>query len=392
MINTARKRFILTTMSILLAVFVAIYFISYAIITYIFNFTVNKQLQDTVISYELSKKDLENYVPAKGLIVLIAKNGSVISSPNYDTDYFNEESVKTVINLAVERNHMTGNVGEYYYMFSNINSDYYIFVSVNAKESLAVRKNSRINSLIFIATIYVILLLIVLKISERVFKPIKENLAKQRQFLADASHELKTPLTIISANAEVLSESQNNQWLDNIKTQTQRMEELVSDMLTLTKNESETKDIIPENFNISQEITDVVLPFDAVAFEQKKTIITEISPNVTYYGDRQGIIKIVNILLDNAIKYGKENGEILVSLVKNGNNVFLTVKNDGSNVKDEDSNKIFERFYRAEGSRSRGLGGSGLGLAIAKSICDKNKWKIFAISKYNESMQITVII
>lgn len=391
MIKTARKKFIITTMTILLVVFVLISSISYAIISYIFNFNVRKNLEDVITSYELSK-DTTTFIPVQGILIPLIKDGSVLSIPHFDSKYYTEEQAKEIIDKALKNNNMNGNVGNIYYMFANSSGDYLIFVASDMTETVQVRTRMRINLLACTCLTYLILLLIVLKISENVFKPIKENLEKQRQFLADASHELKTPLTIISANTEVLAENGENQWVDNIKSQTQRMQVLVNDMLTLTKINDNSNVISSETFDISQEVLDAVLPFDALAFENKKTIITEISPNLSYIGDRQGVNKLINILLDNAIKHGTENGIILVSLVKNNSNLILTVKNDGSEVKNEDSNKIFERFYRVESSRSREKGGSGLGLAIAKNICEKNKWKIFAISNYHHSMQISVVL
>ena len=143
---------------------------------------------------------------------------------------------------------------------------------------------------------------------------------------------------------------------------------------------------------VSEVITNDTLPFDAVAFEKGKMLLLDVQPNIQYKGDLQSVKNIVNILLDNAIKHAEKGGEIRVSLKKENNKISLTVFNTGSNVPDHQANKVFERFYRADPSRSRESGGgSGLGLSIAKGIATNNKWKISAVSKLNQYMSITVI-
>lgn len=223
-------------------------------------------------------------------------------------------------------------------------------------------------------------------LSFKIFQPIKESLYKQRKFISDASHELKTPIAVISANADVLKTNEENRYLDSIKSQTKRLNLLVTDMLTLARMDESHKTLVKETFCLSDVVTEAVLPFDAVSFENGKVLLSEIEKNVEYYGNRESVKKMIDILLDNAVKYATKGGTIKVTLVK----TTLIVTNSGSDVKDADSNKIFERFYRGESSRSRETGGSGLGLAIAKSIATQNGWNITAKSRYGESMTITV--
>ena len=164
----------------------------------------------------------------------------------------------------------------------------------------------------------------------------------------------------------------------------------VRTLLTLAKIDEFKSELKHESFNLSQEIISTTLPFDALAYEKGKKLNTEIENDIEYKGDKASVKKLLMILLDNAIKHSDSNGQINVSLKKDGRTV-LTVFNTGSNVITEDSEKIFERFYRVDNSRSRESGGSGLGLAIAKTIADSNNWKITAQSVYNKSMTITVI-
>ena len=169
------------------------------------------------------------------------------------------------------------------------------------------------------------------------------------------------------------------------------MSALVGDMLTLAKMDEREKEILPLQFNLSDEIINCTLPFDAVAFEKGKSIDVDVEPDIIYKGDVNSVKNIVNIIIDNAVKHASVNGKILVKLKKENGKAIFTVFNAGSKVPDKDSNKVFERFYRPDDSRSRDSGGSGLGLAIAKGIADSNKWKITAKSVFNKSMTITIV-
>ena len=182
-----------------------------------------------------------------------------------------------------------------------------------------------------------------------------------------------------------------NKWLHNVKNQTERLGLIINDMLEMAKMDENLPTLIKEDFDLSEEIVGSSLPFDAVAFEKGKTLILDVQPNVKYKGDRQSVKKIINIVLDNAVKYASDDGIIKVSLVKKNNKITLSVFNTGSAVPESYANKVFERFYRIDNSRSRESGGSGLGLSIAKTIADANKWKISAVSRLDEYMIINVV-
>ena len=212
-------------------------------------------------------------------------------------------------------------------------------------------------------------------------------------FISDASHELKTPLTIISASTDVIRKDPvNAQWINNIKLQTQRLEGLVNDMLTLAKFDEAKFTVCPTRVNLSEVVTDCVLPFEALAYEKGKQLSLSVEKDVFANCDLNCLKKVVTILTDNAVKYAEERSIIYVSLVKEGDKAIFTTKNDGSIIHEKDSNRIFERFYRGDSSRSRESGGSGLGLSIAKSFADANKWKLSAKSVYGKTMTITLTV
>jgi signal transduction histidine kinase len=169
------------------------------------------------------------------------------------------------------------------------------------------------------------------------------------------------------------------------------MNVLITDMLSLAKLEEGKVTITKQPFDLSEVIMECTLPFEAMVFENKKNIEYMVAPNVKANTDKNSVKMLINILLDNAVKYASENGKIIVYLNRVKNKTIFSIYNTGSNVPNKDSARIFERFYRADSSRSRDSGGSGLGLAIAKNLANRNKWKIYADSKQGESMTITVL-
>jgi len=213
-------------------------------------------------------------------------------------------------------------------------------------------------------------------LTKRAMHPMQISYEKQQQFISDAGHELKTPLTVISANADILAdEIGENKWLSYIKSQTERMRILVQEMLDLTKITNSYNHIAASRFNISSLVENVALPFECQAFEQNKTFNIDLEPNVEFFGNTERIRRMVGIFIDNAFKYSNENGNIEIQLKTENNKKVLKIYNTGIGIKHGEEEKIFERFYRSDNSRSM-QGGYGLGLAIAKSIADQNNIKI----------------
>ena len=389
MINKIQTTFILVTMAIILAVFSTIF----CGLSFFMDNTIqriaNENIEKTVESYNDNGFDPANPKLLPNCLLYIIET----NTHSYDENAFTKKEVNEILELVTidHVNNETVKKGNFFYPFSIIKNEN-AFVAINMTQSIEIMKSNTTKILIVLIVIYLILFLFVWLISYRVFAPIKKALKKQNQFISDASHELKTPIAIISANADVIKQSGENQWVDNIKSQTNRLNNLVADMLTLAKMDERDAPLYIEEFNISNVVTDTLLPFDAVAFEKNKNLIFNITPNVIYKGDKNSVKKIVNILTDNAIKHASERGDIIVELKNEDKKIIFSVYNSGCSIPDEQTEKIFERFYRGDDSRSRESGGSGLGLAIAKSIANMNKWKLNAKSKQNEYMKITLVI
>ena len=208
-------------------------------------------------------------------------------------------------------------------------------------------------------------------------KPIEETLKRQKQFIADASHELKTPLAVIIANSEAMEQNPDPKWMKNIVAESEKMNHLVVSMLDLARSEEET--LMLERVNLSMLTEKECLMQEAVFYEKNLMLETEIEEDLWVKADKTKAAQLITILLDNAQKHA--NSTIRVSLKKEGKNALLKVMNDGDPIAPEDREHIFERFYRADKSRARKSGRYGLGLAIAKNIAVNHQSKIWADSK-----------
>ena len=384
MIKTAQRRFILITLSILFIVFSVIFTVMWSISRSNFSREVNNSLNDIERQYTVDKT-VRYFKPV--MIVKFTGNPHYL----YCDEYFSDEERANIVDYAFSRDAETGSYGDAYFMKKTQGAEILLY-TVDMSMEAEMFHSALIKTLVLLSASFVALGLVVWGLSAKVFEPIRYILAKQKQFISDASHELKTPVSIISANADVIKTEDNAQYVDSIKKQVERLNFLVSDLLTLARLDEGKIKRITEKFNLSDEITQTALSFDAVAFEKGKTLDCDIEPNVIYEGAKDDVKKILNILLDNAVKYSAEGGKIIVSLKKTGAKCELAVYNDGSLIPENDSEKIFERFYRGDLSRSRESGGNGLGLSIAKSIATANKWNISAVSVYGKSMTITLTL
>ena len=237
-------------------------------------------------------------------------------------------------------------------------------------------------------------LLLLLLFSRRIVTPVAEGYEKQRRFITDAGHEIKTPLTIIGADADLLElEWGESEWLTDIKRQTQRLTGLTRDLIELSRMDEERPQISCIEFPLSDVTEEVVQSFQGPAKAQKKELATKIQPLLSFTGDENALRQLVSILLDNAVKYSPEGGSISVGLEKEGRFVKLSVSNTTAQpVEKEQLNRLFDRFYRADPSRSQATGGYGLGMSIARSIVVAHKGKIQATSPEKNILTVLVTL
>ncbi|MBF1299857.1 MAG: HAMP domain-containing histidine kinase [Parvimonas sp.] len=227
-------------------------------------------------------------------------------------------------------------------------------------------------------------------LSKKAVAPMVQAYEKQNAFITDASHELKTPLAIIKTSADVLEmEGGESKWTGNIHKQVNRLNGLIGNLISLTKLE-ESDDLDKLDFSFSDVLNDCVTDVKDYALSLDKNIVTDIEDGISFKGNEKLIRQVIGILLDNAIKYAKENSDINVRLTKQNKKIVFTVENEADNLEIKNYNILFERFYRADSSRNSKTGGYGIGLSIAQSIVLKHKGKISADSFDGEKIVFTV--
>lgn len=237
-------------------------------------------------------------------------------------------------------------------------------------------------------------LVISLMLSKIALHPVEESWTKQKQFVADASHELKTPLSVIMANTEIIASHQNEtvesqmKWIENTRSEAQRMADLVADLLFLAKND-DGMTVQMQDTDYSDCVNTIVLGYEAIFYENHKVFQYAISPDLRVFGNDAQLKQLATILLDNANKYSKNDGNIDLRLYANGRHAVLTVSNDSEQMTDEQLGHLFDRFYTVDLSRNRNSGGNGLGLSIAQAICQTHDG---SISVYCENSRTTFTV
>ena len=236
--------------------------------------------------------------------------------------------------------------------------------------------------------------LIIFIFSGRIVRPVAESYKKQKQFITDAGHEIKTPLAIINANVDLLEmeSDEENESLVDIRNQVERLRILTDDLIMLSKIEEGGQIMNMANFSLSDTVNESADSFYALAESQNKNIVCNIAPDICICGDKKYILQLNNILIENAIKYSSPSTDITVSLTKNGKYAELSIHNftetevDGSKL-----NSIFDRFYRTDSSRNSETGGYGIGLSVAKGIVSSHGGKISAATSDGHDFKITAV-
>ena len=286
-----------------------------------------------------------------------------------------------------------GFIDNYRYLVTE-NTECTRIIFLDATSRMASTRSFLLISIIIAAAGWLIMAVIVVILSGRIIKPFADNYEKQRRFITDAGHELKTPLAIISADVEVLEMDmeEENEWLDDIKGQTKRLTELTNELVMLSKMEEAPDKAQWVEFSLSDVTEETVNPFRSRAIAEGKTLAMNITPMITMNGQEKAIRQLISILMDNACKYSLPESEIKVTLRASGKNAVLEVYNKCAPVTKEQLSHMFDRFYRTDESRNSSTGGYGIGLAIARAVTDGHKGKIQASTDDGNSISITATL
>ncbi len=289
------------------------------------------------------------------------------------------KEAKTYAQDILDSDSKTGYTDNYKYLITTKGEEkLVIFVDMNSDIQTA--RNFFLISLLVAFGSLVVVTVLVAVFSKRAIRPAAENMERQKRFIVDAGHEIKTPLAIISANTEVIEMLDGgNEWLESIKHQTKRLSDLVQRLLKLAKMEDEViQEMVVTEFNISDAVADTAEPFITLAKSKNKDIELDIAEGLRFTGDEASVRELVSILTENAVKYAEENTTIKISLSRHGRETHLSVFNKGEPISEKSLERLFDRFYREDSSRTRETGGSGIGLSIARSIVTAHKGSISA--------------
>ena len=317
--------------------------------------------------------------------VNIEENGELSA---FGSDYFDltdDALLQKLVDAADESSNDTGIISEYdlrYMKFENGRRRFIVFADISSERAMinGLIRNSVIIGLIGYAVFFIISLLL----AKWVTKPVEKTWNEQKQFIADASHELKTPLTVIMTNAEMLSDrsySENDRdgFTKNILSTSKRMRGLVESLLELARLDNNRAQIKLSDVDLSKLINDSILPFEPLFYENGMELEADIDNDVRAEGDKDKLRQVVNILLDNALKYSDPAEKVTVKLKRQSASCVLSVSGKGTPLTKEERENIFKRFYRVDKARNDGQS-YGLGLSIADSIIKEHNGKIWAES------------
>lgn len=288
-----------------------------------------------------------------------------------------------------------GFIDQYKYLSvstTNTNGDNMVlYVFINCSKELMTIKTYAIASVGISLIGLLVVFILVCYFSKIVTRPMAESYEKQKRFITDASHEIKTPLTIIDANTEVLEMMEGeNEWTVSIRKQIARLTALTEKLVFLSRMDEDSTRLEMLEFNISDAILDTAMPFETVAESKGKTLDISVAPDINYTGSETNIRQMVSLLLDNAIKYSSENGSIRLNFSTNGKLKILSVWNTVDEIETGKLDYLFERFYRIDKSRNSKTGGFGIGLSVVQAIVQAHNGKVSAKSEDGKSIEFTI--
>lgn len=312
-------------------------------------------------------------------VVLKNKNIMVLSNSLKDT------TDKDILNMTKglqKSGKRFGSIDNYIYLVRILKSGNTVYIFVNNKEALQNSKQFFIVSIFIFLLSVIVFTIISYYLSRWMIKPSEKAIKNQKIFVANISHDLKTPITIIRANADLIeNEVKNKKSIKYIKQETEKLNHLVNEMLTLTRIDNTISKENFKNFNFGDSLFDVVLPFESIAYEKGIKFNINIDESTNYFGNETNIQKLAEILIDNAMSYTAKGGIVDVDAYESSKAVTLSVTNTGEPISDEKKEEIFDRFYRESKSRESTGNHYGLGLSIASTIVKKHNGKISVESK-----------
>lgn len=306
--------------------------------------------------------------------VAISKNSQILKVDTADISTLDEDALAELAQQIIDSGKNSGIESNLIYRVADKGD--YVLVAFLDNTVMLENAGTLINyTLIFGGIALVLLFFLAQLLAGRIIAPLEESYKRQKQFISDAGHELKTPVAVVNANVELLSrEIGENQWLSNIQYENERMSGLILQLLDLAR----TENVVPpmEMIDLSRLVYGETLPFETVAYESGLCLNSDISENIYIYGNSVQIKQLTSILLNNAIRHSSNGKNVTLTLKEEKNNAILSVVNDGEEIPPEQRQYLFERFYLTDTARTGEDNHYGLGLAIAKAITNAHKGTI----------------
>ncbi len=397
MFEKSRKKIVVSIMSILVALWVSTLGVIYTSSYFEMKIENERMLRAHAEMYEFSQLKNDFLIPSRPFpnrepefdpgfaetpmfqlstfyTIALSYDGEVIEIRNEPPTIHSDEDLENLAKNIADNNKIKGTKNNL--SFYKVDKNGYILVTF--MDNTVVNENAVTlfrYTLIFGAVALVVFFFLSKFLAKKIVDPLEDGYKKQKQFISDAGHELKTPVSVVSANAELLGrELGDNQWLKNIQYENERMGVLVTQLLDLARTENVTPQM--EIIDLSRLVSGEVLPFESVAYEKGLEIKTDIANSINVMGNSTQLKQLVSILIDNAIKHTSEKGDVFCKLAKENNFAKISVINKGEEIPKEHREKLFERFYREDTVRNSESNHYGLGLAIAKAIAESHKGKI----------------
>lgn len=322
--------------------------------------------------------------------VFFNKNGEVTGTNTESIYAITDETAIKYAEKVIDGDNERGWISNYRYKVFYTETECGVVFVDGSTNRAALMQSMSIAGIVLLGCAALVLILVFL-LSKKAIKPIAESYKKQKQFITDANHELKTPLTLILADLDIAeAELGKNEWLDDIRSEGYRMTELVEQLVDLSRMDEEGRSMNVTEVSLGKLVADTVSEFEPLAKSRGKAFTASIDKEITYLGDEALLHRLIGILMDNAIKYCDQDGEISVTL-RRGRRVVLMVENTYAAVDEIELNRLFDRFYRADKAR-KFIGGYGVGLSMAKAIVEKHKGEITAYKTDSTHIGFKIIL
>lgn len=323
--------------------------------------------------------------------LLFDQDGNIIKKDLAHIAAITDDDIAEYISVALKHGEGYGYYSDYKYRVILQDNREYMVVFLDCYQEIHAIRVLALCSFVAMAVCIGLVYILVVIFSKRAIDPVVQSQKQQKQFITDASHELKTPITVIATSLKVLEmEVGQQKWIDKARSQTEKLRELVNSLVTLSRMDEEDSPLKFEHFSISDALQETVDSFTDYAESNGHALKVTITPDLDFYGDEYAIRQLASILLDNAVKYAATGSDITFSLVKNKKHILLKTSNVCQDLDEDALRHLFDRFYRPDQSRNHETGGFGIGLSIARSIAEGHKGTIHACCPVKDQIEFTV--